>query len=60
MKSSVSQKQLREFGLLFGFGFPILIGWILPVISGHVFKSWSLWIGVPALILGIVKPNFLF
>ena len=60
MKSSISKKQLREFGFLIGFGFPILIGWILPTISGHFFRSWTLWVGIPTLTLGILKPNLLF
>ena len=59
IKSSITQKKLREFGLLIGFGFPIFIGWILPAIGGHLFRSWSLFVGVPSLILGILKPSFL-
>ena len=59
IKSSVSQKQLREFGLLIGFGFPLFIGWIIPSIGGHFFRYWSLWVGFPCLILGILKPNLL-
>ena len=58
-RSSISQKQLREFGFLIGFGFPILLGWIIPVINGHLFRYWTLWIGIPLLILGILKPYFL-
>ena len=60
MKESISKKQLREFGFLIGFGFPIFIGWIIPAISGHLFRSWSLYIGCPSLILGILKPSLLF
>ncbi len=60
MKESISKKQLREFGFLIGFGFPIIIGWIIPAISGHIFRSWSLWVGCPSLILGILKPSLLF
>ena len=59
MKETISQKQLREFGLLIGFGFPILIGWLLPAIFGHEFRAWTLWIGFPGLILGIVAPRLL-
>ena len=59
-KSSVSKKQLREFGLLIGIGFPIFIGWLIPAISGHLFKTWSLWVGIPSLLLGIIKPSLLF
>tara|TARA_B100000886_G_scaffold288775_1_gene213758 strand:- start:208 stop:600 length:393 start_codon:yes stop_codon:yes gene_type:complete len=60
MKESISEKQLQEFGFLIGFGFPIFIGWIIPAISGHVFRFWSLWVGLPLLMLGIMKPRLLY
>lgn len=59
MKETISKKQLREFGLLIGFGFPILIGLLLPAITGHGFREWTLWVGVPGLILGIMAPRLL-
>ena len=60
MKESISNKQLREFGFLIGFGFPIIIGWIIPAFGGHAFRTWTLWIGLPSFILGILKPSMLF
>ena len=60
MKSYISKKQLREFGFLIGFGFPILIGWIIPAVGGHAFRGWTLWIAIPFLIIGILKPRLLF
>jgi hypothetical protein len=59
MKETISQKQLREFGLLVGFGFPILIGWLLPSLFGHEFRAWTLWLGIPGLILGLTAPRLL-
>ena len=59
MKETISKKQLREFGLLIGFGFPILIGWILPLLFGHEFRAWTLCIGIPGLILGLIAPRLL-
>ena len=59
MKDTISKKQLREFGLLIGFGIPILIGWLLPSIAGHGFRAWTLWVGVPGLILGLTAPRLL-
>ena len=59
MKEIISKKQLREFGLLIGFGFPILIGWLLPSLFGHQFKAWTLWIGVPGLLIGFTAPRLL-
>ena len=59
MKDTVSKKQLREFGLLIGFGFPILIGWLLPSIFGHEFRVWTLWVGILGLTLGLSAPRLL-
>ena len=59
MSERISKKQLREFGLLIGFGFPILIGWLLPSFFGHEFRSWTLWVGIPGLILGLTAPRLL-
>ena len=59
-QTSISQKQLRQFGFIIGIGFPVIIGWIVPAISGHLFRFWSLWIGVPLFILGILRPRLLF
>ena len=59
MKETTSIKQIREFGLLIGFGFPILVGWLLPSFLGHGFRSWTLWVGFPSLILSIIKPGLL-
>ncbi len=60
MKDTISKKQLREFGLLIGFGFPILIGLLLPVLTGHGFRAWTLWVGIPGLILGQTIPRLLY
>ena len=42
-----------------GFAFPFLIGWILPLIGGHSFRTWTLFISIPSLILAITKPGLL-
>lgn len=59
IKRNISKKQLRQFGLLIGFGFPIFIGWILPSIGGHIFRNWTLWVGIPFLLIGLMQPNWL-
>ena len=59
MRNSIPKKQLRDFGILIGITFPILIGWIIPSIFGHVFRLWTLWIGIPIFILGICCPVLL-
>ena len=60
MKEIIPKKQLREFGLLIGFGFPILIGWLIPLLFGHQFRTWTLWIGVPGLLIGLTTPRLLY
>ena len=59
MTDSPTKKQLKEFGYLIGFGFPILLGWLIPTLFGHGFRAWTLWVGIPALILGFVAPALL-
>ena len=60
MKEIISKKQLRDFGLLIGVGFPLLIGWLLPAIMGHGFRPWTLLIGLLAFIFGITSPRMLY
>lgn len=59
MTNSPTNKQLKEFGYLIGLGFPILIGWLLPTLVGHGFRTWTLWVGIPGLILGLIAPHLL-
>ena len=57
--SSVARKTLREFGLLLGIVFPVVLGWLLPSLKGHALPLWPFVIGVPALVLGLVAPRAL-
>ena len=59
MKNHIPQKKLREFGFLIGLTFPFLIGWILPLIGGHSFRTWTLFISIPSLILAFINPRLL-
>ena len=59
MKETLSKKQLREFGFLIGFGFPIFIGLLVPLITGHGFRTWTLWIGALGFIIGLISPSLL-
>ena len=59
MKNYTPPKTLREFGFLIGFLFPLLIGWILPLIGGHSFRTWTLFISIPSIILAFTKPILL-
>ena len=59
MQKKVTKKELRDFGLLIGIIFPLLIGWIIPYLTGHDFRIWTLSFSIPFLVLGILKPELL-
>ena len=59
MTNKLSKKKLREFGLLIGFGLPLIIGWLIPSITGHSFRTWTLWISLPTLIISVFAPKIL-
>ena len=59
MTKEISKKQLRDFGFFIGFGLPLIIGWLIPSITGHPFRPWTLWISIPTLGLGIFSPRIL-
>lgn len=54
-----TRRQLRDFGLLIGIVLPVLIGWLLPALHGHPFRSWTLWPAIPAISLGLLAPRAL-
>jgi len=60
MQKNISKKILKEFGFLIAFGFPILIGWVIPAFGGHSFRYWTVWISIPSLILTITRPYLLY
>jgi len=59
MKTTISNKKLREFGIVFGTGLPFFVGWIIPLINQELFKIWTLFIGFPIFLIGILKPKLL-
>ena len=59
MKEIILKKQLREFGLLIGFGFPLLIGWLIPALSSHGLRVWTLWVGFLGILIGLTYPRLL-
>ena len=60
MYNAPKKKELKQFGFLIALCFPILIGLIIPIIGGHSLRLWTLWIGLPFLILALLKPRALF
>lgn len=59
MDKKITEKQLREFGLLISFGFPIILGILIPKIFGHSIREWTIWIGLIALFFVIFRPSLL-
>lgn len=59
MDNYIKKKELRDFSLIFGIGLPVIVGVILPLIYGHTFRAWTLWIGILSICLGIFKPRIL-
>ena len=53
----ISLIKLRNFSYISGIGIPLVIGWILPKLTGHEFRLWTLFIGIALLIIGSFKPN---
>ena len=60
MKERISKKQLLEFGLLIGFGFPLLIGLLIPALTAHGLRAWTLWVGFLGLLIGLTSPRLLY
>jgi len=59
MKETISNKRLREFGVLIGFGFPILIGWLLPSFFGHEYRLLTLWFVITSILISSLNPRLL-
>ena len=59
MKKIVSNKNLREFGIIIGIGFLLIIGCLLPLITNHPFRFWTLWVALPSLLFSYIKPDLL-
>jgi len=60
MSNKISKKILREFGILIGFGFPIFLGWLVPTLTGHQFRIWTLWVSAIGFIFGLLAPRILY
>lgn len=59
MKKIISSKDLRQFGITIGLGLPIIFGFIIPKITGHDYREWTIWIGIFFLSLSLLKPKLL-
>ena len=56
MKKYMDKKQLRDFGLLIGFLFPSIFGFLIPYLYSHDFRLWTLAVGFSLIIFALVAP----
>jgi len=59
MEIKTSKEILRQFSLVISLCFPLFIGWVIPSMSGHSFRYWTLTISIFALPMGAFCPQFL-
>jgi len=59
MNKDFSKKKLREFGIVFSILFTIFLGFLFPYLGNHPFKLWPIFVSIPFLIIGILKPQLL-
>ena len=57
---TTSKKKLRDFGLIIGFFSTLILGWIIPAISGNSFRPFILLFAIPLVFLACFKPRLLF
>ena len=57
MNTKLSRKKLREFGYFLGISFPVFVGWLIPLITGHGFRTWTLLASIPLIFIGTVAPH---
>ena len=60
MKETISKRKLLEFGIFIGFGFPLFIGWLIPALTGHGFRAWTLCFGSLGILIGLTSPRLLY
>tara|TARA_B100001248_G_C27390182_1_gene461944 strand:+ start:1873 stop:2277 length:405 start_codon:yes stop_codon:yes gene_type:complete len=56
---NINKDKLREFGFVFGFGFPFIFGFLIPLLNGHDKNLWTLFLGFPFIFLAIFSPKIL-
>lgn len=59
MKKNISNTELRKFGIFVGSAFIVLLGFLIPYLNGHSFASFTLFIGIPLIFIGLIKPSLL-
>ena len=59
MKKIISSRELRKFGITIAIGLPTIFGFIIPTITGHDYREWTIWIGLFFLSLSLLNPKLL-
>jgi len=58
--TEISDKELKEFGLLMTWAFPLFIGVIAPWILGLGIQWWTLWVSGCFVSLSFLAPNLIY
>ena len=56
---NVLNRDLKKFGLTFGIFFPLIFGFVAPLIFNHPFRIWTMIVGLPFIFLGLFSPSTL-
>ena len=59
-KKAISTKELKEFGLLMVWAFPLFIGIIAPWILGKGLQWWTLWVSLFFMSLAFIAPKLIY
>ena len=54
------KKNLREFGIVFGIGIPLIFGFLMPKLARHEIRLWTFYLGFIFVFLSLVYPKSLF
>ena len=55
-----NKKQLKDFGIVFGVGFPLFFGFLIPILFHHELKLWTIWLGLVFILVANLKPKLLY
>jgi len=57
---NITDKELKDFGLLMTWAFPLFIGIIAPWILGKGLQWWTLWVSLFFLSLSFIAPKLIY
>jgi len=58
--TEMSEQELKAFGLLMAWAFPLFIGIIAPWFLGKYIQWWSLWVSISFIIASFLAPKFIY